>query len=103
MDEKTVYIINIGDFVADGVTYTDRCLSASYGGQGVASEVIPWECTDYQPWDYHYTDEDFVLEPIEIAPVEDAPTPQEDTDAMLVDHELRISLLELFGGMNDAL
>lgn len=28
-------------------------------------------------------------------PVEAEPTPQEDTDAMLVDHEYRITLLEL--------
>lgn len=28
-------------------------------------------------------------------PVEPEPTPQEDTDAMLVDHEFRITLLEL--------
>ena len=34
-------------------------------------------------------------------PVEPKPTPQEDTDAMLVDHEYRITLLEL-GVTNDA-
>ena len=34
-------------------------------------------------------------------PVEPEPTPQEDTDAMLVDHEYRITLLEL-GVTNDA-
>lgn len=52
MEERTLYIINIGDFSADGATYTDRCLSASFGGNGVSSEVIPWEGTEYNPWDY---------------------------------------------------
>lgn len=31
----------------------------------------------------------------EPAPVEDEPTPQDDTDAMLIDHEYRLTLLEL--------
>lgn len=31
----------------------------------------------------------------EPAPVEDEPSPQDDTDAMLIDHEYRLTLLEL--------
>ena len=33
-----------------------------------------------------------------VEPIEEEPTAQDDTDAMLVDHEYRITLLELFSG-----
>ena len=74
MEETKIYIINIGDFTADGVTYPDRCLSASYGGQGVASEVIPWEGTENNPWDYKYEEGAFVLEPITLPEAVEEPT-----------------------------
>lgn len=56
------YTINVGDYEQDGTVYENRCLSASFGGEGVASEVIPWEGTNNNPWDYKYEDNTFVLD-----------------------------------------
>lgn len=71
---NNIYIINVGDFIVDGTTITARCLSASFGGDGVTSVAIPWEGTEYNPWDYKYEDGEFVLDPITIEEPVEEPT-----------------------------
>ena len=85
---NVLYAINIGSFEAGGTVYHDRCLSASFGGSGVLSAVIPWENTGYHPWDYRYADGEFTLDPIEIPNPPHVPTEQEqlraDVDFLLM-------------------
>ena len=45
--------------------------------------------------DYHYINGEYVYDPIPKVEIEPEPTPQDDTDAMMVDHEYRLTLLEL--------
>lgn len=45
-------------------------------------------------YEYRYEAEVFIHDPLPAAP-DPGPTAQEDTDAMLVDHEYRLTLLEL--------
>lgn len=75
MEEERKYKINIGDFTVEENIYHNRCLSASFGGVGIESDVIPWEDTENNPWDYKYENNEFVLDPIEIP--EPIPTPSQ--------------------------
>lgn len=59
-----MYTINIGNFILNDTVYPNRCLSASIGGEGVKSDVIPWANTPYNPWDYKYENGTFVLDEI---------------------------------------
>ena len=45
--------------------------------------------------DYLYVNGEYVYDPIPKVEVKPEPTAQDDTDAMMVDHELRITMLEL--------
>lgn len=45
--------------------------------------------------DYIYKDGEFIYDPIPEEEVVEIPTPQADTDAMMVDHEYRLTMLEL--------
>lgn len=75
---KQTYIITIGDYEQGGIVYKNRCLSASYGCKGVASEVIPWEGTNNNPWDYKYEDNTFVLDVLPTpTPIEPTPSAEE--------------------------
>lgn len=46
-------------------------------------------------YEYRYVDGEFIHDPIVIADVKKVPTAQDDIDAMLVDHEYRLTMLEL--------
>lgn len=87
-----MYSINIGDFTANESVYPNRCLSASIGGNGIASDVIPWDGTDYNPWDYKYEDGEFVLDAIVINVVPEIPEPSIESRI----DDLEIALCELF-------
>lgn len=50
--EDNYITINVGNFIVGETTYSDRCLSASLGGNGILTNTIPWENTEYNPWDY---------------------------------------------------
>lgn len=45
--------------------------------------------------DYLYVNGEYVYDPIPKVEVKPEPTAQDDTDAMMVDHEYRLTLLEL--------
>ena len=46
-------------------------------------------------YNYRYINNKFIYDPIPKVEVKAEPTPQDDIDAMMVDHELRITMLEL--------
>lgn len=111
MDENTqTYTINIGSLTVGDDTFEHRCLSASFGGEGVQTDTIPWADTDNNPWDYRaeydtvivtetsVDDEGnevqtevektvyngtFVLEPIEMPAVEEVPTQLDRIEAQV--------------------
>ena len=45
--------------------------------------------------DYQYIDDEYVYNPLPVEEIKPEPTAQDDTDAMMVDHEYRITMLEL--------
>lgn len=111
MDENTqTYTISIGSLTVGDDTFEHRCLSASFGGNGVQTDAIPWENTEYNPWDYRAeydtviateTNVDnegnevqtevekivyngtFVLEPIPMPTVEEVPTQLDRIEAQV--------------------
>lgn len=87
MEEK-IYTINIGDFIVEEIVYENRCLSASFGGEGISTDTIPWEDTEYNPWDFKYENEEFILDIIEIPEPIIEPTEMErlraDVDYLLM-------------------
>ena len=79
------YALNIG---ADG-----RILSATYEEFACKGMQIVDKLPDGDISDYCYVNNEFVFNPI-IAPAYE-PTVQDDMDAMLIDHEYRLTILEL--------
>jgi hypothetical protein len=84
------YALNLAD---DG-----RILSATYPQfapeDAVKVEALP-EGEDVNIADYRYQDGEFIYDPLPVEEVEETPSPQDDTDAMLIDHEYRLTMLEL--------
>lgn len=84
------YALNLGE---DG-----RILSAwvvlpngNYDGMPIVNELPEGNVADYR-----YVDGEYIYDPLSEPEVpETKPTAQDDTDAMLVDHEYRLTLLEL--------
>ena len=79
------------------LTEDNRILSAckvlpngKYDGMPIL-DVLP---EDNLP-DYQYIDGEYVYNPLPKVEVKPEPTAQDDTDAMMVDHEYRLTLLEL--------
>lgn len=106
VEESMIYTINIGDFTVGDIIYPNRALSASFGGEGVQTNAIPWENTEYNPWDFvAETDEivesvedeegniievsrtiyngQFTLAPIEMPTVEEVPTQLDRIEAQV--------------------
>lgn len=73
-----------------------RVLSATYPKYAPADAVQVDRLPDGNLYDYRYIDGDFVYDPLPVSEVEEPIDPQADTDAMLVDHEYRLTMLELF-------
>ena len=65
-------------------------LNGKYDGMPIV-DVLP---EDNLP-DYQYIDGEYVYNPLPKVEVKPEPTAQDDTDAMMVDHEYRLTLLEL--------
>ena len=83
-----MYALNLAD---DG-----RILSATYPEFAQKDAAIVETLPDGNISDYLYIDSEYVYDPIHIIEeVESIPSPQDDTDAMLIDHEYRLTLLEL--------
>lgn len=79
------YAFNIGE---DG-----RILSATYEEFAYKGMPIVDALPDGDVSDYCYINNELVFNPM--AKPEYEPTAQDDTDAMLVDHEYRLTMLEL--------
>lgn len=73
-----------------------RVLSASYYNEySPADAPVVEELPGGDIYEYRYVDGEFIHDPLpEPEPVE-VVSPQADTDAMIVDHEYRLTLLEL--------
>lgn len=64
--------------------------NGNYGSMPIV-DIFP----DGDITDYIYINGEFIYDPIPKVEVKLEPTAQDDTDAMMVDHELRITMLEL--------
>ena len=65
-------------------------LNGNYDGMLIVDSIPKGNLLDYL-----YVDGEFVYNPVPKVEVKPEPTAQDDTDAMMVDHELRITMLEL--------
>ena len=73
----------------------DRILSATYEEYATEGLHIVDELPDGDLHDYLYSDGSYVYDPVPDESGNVVQDPQADTDAMLVDHEYRLTLLEL--------
>lgn len=81
------YALNLAD---DG-----RVLSATYPQFAPDDAVVVEALPEGNIVDYIYQDGGFVYDPLPKPEVDATPSAQDDTDAMLIDHEYRLTLLEL--------
>ena len=68
-------------------------LNYDYGNMPIVDSL-----PDGDIYDYLYVDGEFIYEPIPVVDIEEIEieyTAQDDTDAMLIDHEYRLTMLEL--------
>lgn len=72
-----------------------RILSATYEEYAPADAVLVDELPEGDIYEYRYVDGEYVHDPLPEPEIVVEPTAQDDTDAMLVDHELRLTMLEL--------
>lgn len=72
-----------------------RILSATYSQFAPDDAVLVDFLPDGNLYDYIYKDDEFVYDPLPVEEVAEEPSPQDDTDAMLIDHEYRLTVLEL--------
>ena len=70
-----------------------RILSATYERFAAKDAVLVDALPEGSLADYRYVDGQYLWEPL--PEPEEIPTAQDDTDAILVDHEYRLTLLEL--------
>ena len=76
----------------------NRILSATYEEFAWEDAVFVDSLPEGNIYEYCYVDGEFVHNPLPVEEVVEH-TAQDDTDAMLVDHEYRLTLLELFSDM----
>lgn len=82
------YALNLAD---DG-----RILSVTFEEFATDGMPVVDEIPEGDVADYRYVDGEFVHDPLPEPEVPEVqPTAQDDTDAMLVDHEYRLTILEL--------
>lgn len=81
------YALNIAE---DG-----RVLSATYPQFAPADAVQVDALPDGDISEYRYIDGEFIHDPLPKPEADNTPTEAEDTAAMLIDHEYRLTLLEL--------
>ena len=84
---KDGYALNLAE---DG-----RLLSATYPQFAPADAVVVEALPEGNIADYIYQDGGFVYSPLPKSEVVTTPSAQDDTDAMLIDHEYRLTILEL--------
>lgn len=74
-----------------------RILSVTYPQYAPIGTALVGELPDGNVSEYRYIDGDFVYDPLPVEEVEEVENIdlQADTDAMLVDHEYRLTMLEL--------
>lgn len=87
---KYIGILNDNVIVAKGISYTDYVDNTEIELTKEQYNSIPVPCKlvngEFVPCDFPE---------VETPTTEPEPTPQDDTDAMLIDHEYRLTLLEL--------
>ena len=68
-----------------------------YSNSNILVEALP----EGNLYDYLYINGEYIYNPIseEKVEIQHTPTPQDDVDSMLIDHEYRLTLLEL--GLNE--
>lgn len=76
-----------------------RILSATYEEYASPDAILVDKLPDGDISEYLYVNGEYVHDPLPEPEIVAEPTPQEDTDAMLVDHEYRLTMLELFSDM----
>lgn len=78
-----------------------RIISTTYSKYASPNSHLVSELPEGDLYNYLYIDGKFIYSPIPETEVEDKhiPTPQDDIDSMLIDHEYRLTLLEL--GLNE--
>lgn len=72
-----------------------RILSATYEKYAPKNAVLVSELPDGNIADYLYKDGEYIYDPLPDPVQVSVPTEEDDTAAMLVDHEYRLTLLEL--------
>lgn len=72
-----------------------RILSATFEQFAPIDAIVVEALPDGNISDYLYVGGEYVYEPISVEEQKVEPDAQDDTDAMLVDHEYRMTLLEL--------
>lgn len=82
-----MYALNLSD---DG-----RILSATYPQFAPENATVVEELPEGNIYEYRYINGEFVHEPLPVEENIEDPTEADDTAAMLVDHEYRLTLLEL--------
>ena len=76
-----------------------RILSATYEEYASPDAILVDKLPEGNIYEYRYVDGKYVYDPLPEPESIAEPTPQEDTDAMLIDHEYRLTMLELFSDM----
>lgn len=76
-----------------------RILSATYEEYATENAVLVDELPEGNIYEYLYVNGEYIHDPLPEPEIIVEPTPQEDTDAMLIDHEYRLTMLELFSDM----
>ena len=73
----------------------NRILSATYEEYATENTPLVDELPEGDIYEYLYVNGEYIHDPLPEPEIELLPTPQEDTDAMLIDHEYRLTMLEL--------
>lgn len=77
------------------ISNENRILSATFAKYAPKDAILVDKLPDGNIADYLYVDGEYVYEPIPVEEVVPEPSAQDDTDAMLIDHEYRLTMLEL--------
>lgn len=76
-----------------------RILSVTYPKYASPNSYFVSELPEGDLHNYLYINGEFIYDPVPEVKVKHNPTPQDDIDSMLIDHEYRLTLLEL--GLNE--
>lgn len=85
--KKLLYALNLDE---DG-----RILSATYEVYAAAGMPLVEVLPDGDITDYKYINNEYVYDPLPVAVTAEEATAEEDTLSMIVDHEYRLTMLEL--------